>query len=63
MLVHPELTASGWLKVHHYAEVRTLEIHLSPHFVYGYRLAIGYCTPVKGGHVISPSFFFFFLVC
>jgi len=37
-----EPTALGRLKVHHYAEVWTLEIHLSPNSFYGYRLEIGY---------------------
>ena len=29
---------------------------LSPHSLYGYRVTIGYCAPVKGGRVGPPSF-------
>jgi hypothetical protein len=50
-----EPTASGRLKFHLSAEGHTGN-HLSLHFLYRFRLAIGYCGPVKGGRVSSPRF-------
>ena len=51
-----EPTALGRLKVHLCAEGMTLEIHPSLHSLFGYRVAIECCTPVKGGLVSLPSF-------
>jgi hypothetical protein len=55
-MAYNEPTALGRLKVHPYAVILTLKIHLSAISYYGYCLAIGCYMPVKGGRVSSLSF-------